>query len=125
MAILAAEASYWLYTYYPWIEAYFDAPKSLTELRRGAAEGWKDGYDIHHIVEEAAAIKDGFPDSMVNGPENLVRISRLKHWQISGWYQRKDPAFGWLSPRQYLRGKSWDEQYRIGLDALRREGILK
>jgi len=30
-----------------------------------------------------------------------------------------------LSPRDYLRGKDWDEQMRIGLDILRKHKVLK
>jgi hypothetical protein len=37
----------------------------------------------------------------------------------------KWPDYGGLSPRDYLRGKSWEEQYEIGLKALRRFGVLK
>lgn len=32
--------------------------------------------------------------------------------------------FGGLSPREYLRGKSWEEKRRVGLDALMRFGVL-
>ncbi|HEY9055986.1 MAG TPA: hypothetical protein VIN77_02435 [Aurantimonas sp.] len=123
--LTAIDVARWMQTYYSWIEAYFEAPKTLAELQRGAAQGKRDGYDIHHIVEEDAALKDGFPDSMVNGPSNLVRISRLKHWEISAWYQRTNPKFGQQSPRQYLRGKSWEERLRLGIDALRNAKVLK
>jgi hypothetical protein len=34
-------------------------------------------------------------------------------------------ADGWRTPRDYLRDKSWDEQYAFGLEALRRFGVLK
>ncbi|MEC5291069.1 hypothetical protein VSX64_10955 [Aurantimonas sp. C2-6-R+9] len=123
--LTAIEVARWMQSYYSWIEAYFAAPKTLAELQRGAAQGKRDGYDIHHIVEEDAALKDGFPDSMVNGPSNLVRISRLKHWEISAWYQRINPKFGQQSPRQYLRGKSWEERLQFGIDALRNAKALK
>jgi len=33
--------------------------------------------------------------------------------------------FGGLSPREYLRGKSWTERRRVGLDALTEFGVLK
>jgi len=82
-------------------------------------------YDDHHLVEQTAAERDGFPRSMIDAPDNLVRIPTLKHWLITGWYQMPNPDFDWLSPRQYLRGKSWKERVRIGKDALIRFGILQ
>jgi hypothetical protein len=36
-----------------------------------------------------------------------------------------NPLLGNATPRDYLRGKSWQEQYAIGLEALRLFGVLK
>jgi hypothetical protein len=30
-----------------------------------------------------------------------------------------------MTPREYLRGKSWEEKYSVGLDAMRLHGVLK
>jgi len=30
-----------------------------------------------------------------------------------------------MTPRDYLRGKSFEEQYRFGLDIMRKFGVLK
>ena len=62
---------------------------------------------------------------MVHAPENLVRVPRLKHWMINGWYPIPNEDYGWMPPRQYSRGKDWEERTRIGRDALVRFGILK
>lgn len=83
-----------------------------------------EGYEIHHIVERASAYADGYPASMVDGPENLVRIPKIKHWEITGWYMERNPDLGGLTPREYLRGKSWMEKKKIGEDALREYGVL-
>jgi hypothetical protein len=83
------------------------------------------GYNIHHVVEQTPARDDGFPDNMVDGPENLVRIPTLRHWQITTWFQTGNPDFDDLSPRNYLRGKSWEERRRVGIDAMIRFGVLK
>jgi hypothetical protein len=83
------------------------------------------GYDIHHIVEKASAKEDGYPVSQIDGPENLVRIPRMKHWEINGWYATKNKDFGDMSPREYLRGKSWEEKNSVGLKALIDAGVLK
>ena len=121
---VVVEATSWLRYYGPTIASYFDEPKSLEELQR-AAEEPKDGYDIHHIVERSSARADGYPPSKIDAPENLVRVPRMKHWDINAWYQRSNPAFGDASPRDYLRLKDWDERERVGLEALRRFGVLK
>jgi hypothetical protein len=37
----------------------------------------------------------------------------------------KNVNFGGYSPREYLKGKSWAERRRVGLDALIDAGVLK
>jgi hypothetical protein len=114
----------WLLEYEPSIEAYLDPPKTLEELQRAVSTP-KKGYDIHHIVERTSAEQDGYPRSVTDGPKNLVRISRFKHWEITAWYMTKNKAFDGLSPRDHLHGKDWAERTRIGLRALIRHGVLK
>jgi hypothetical protein len=80
---------------------------------------------VRRPVRSRKARDSGFPESKINGPDNLVRIPTLKHWQINAWYQKKNDQFGGLSPREYLRDKSWEERRRIGIDALSRFGVLK
>jgi hypothetical protein len=113
-----------LLEYEPSIESYLDPPKTLEELQRGAAKP-KSGYDIHHIVERSSAAEDGFPRSMIDAPENLVRIPRFKHWEITTWYATESWEFGRKSPREFLRGKDWTERLKIGLEALIHHGVLK
>lgn len=123
-AFLAAlDALSWLDTDRPFLDAYLDDPKTLDELQRGASER-KRGYNVHHIVEQTSAEQDGFSRDLIDSSENLVRIPALKHWQITGWYMRENEEFGNVSPRHYLRGKSWDERKRVGYDALVRHGVL-
>jgi hypothetical protein len=62
---------------------------------------------------------------LIDGPENLVRVPTQKHWQITGWYLTRNKLFGGLSPRAYLRGKSWEERQRVGRMALIEFGVLK
>jgi hypothetical protein len=118
------EAASWLDTDAYFIDAYLDAPKSLEELNLGVAER-KLGYDRHHIVEQTQARNEGYPESQINSPENLVRVPTLKHWEINGWMSSKSPEFGGLSPRQFLEGKSWQEKRDFGLSVLKKFGILK
>ena len=80
---------------------------------------------IRQVVEQTSAERDGFPRSLIDGPDNLVRISTYKHWEINAWYQTKNERFNDLSPRDYLRGASWDVRMRIGLEALVDAGVLQ
>jgi hypothetical protein len=121
---IAVEAGSWIYDHKEEINSYFDPPKSLEELQKAASHPEK-GYDVHHIVERNTAAKDGSEDHLIDAPENLVRVPRWKHWQINSWFQMKTAGFGGLSPRRYLRGKSWEERRKIGLDALREVGVLR
>lgn len=83
------------------------------------------GTDVHHIVEQSPAQAVGFPDEMIEAPEKRVRISRLKHWEITRWYATRNEQFGGQSPRDYLRGKDWDTRVRVGRDKRIEERVLK
>jgi hypothetical protein len=120
----AYEVGLWIYDHWAYIEAYVDEPKTLDELRAAASQR-KKGYDIHHIVERSSALQDNQPLWRVDGPENLVRIPTLKHWEINAWFETPNPDYDWLTPRQYVRGKDWDERFRVGEEALRKAGVLK
>jgi hypothetical protein len=63
----------WFSEYEPSVRAYLDPPKTLQELQQ-AVSAPQPGYDIHHIVERTSAEQDGFLPSMINAPENLVRV---------------------------------------------------
>ena len=123
VVITLAEAAIWLHEMYPAIQSYQDPPKSLEDLQKAVASREK-GYDVHHIVEEDAARKAGFPEHWINGPDNLVRIPTLKHWQVTGWYMIPNGDFDGMTPREYLRDKDWIERQRVGYDALMRLRIL-
>jgi hypothetical protein len=120
---IAAEAGSWVYDHKEEINSYFDPPKSLDDLRE-AAKDPKKGYDIHHIVERNSAAGDGSEADLINAPGNKVAIPRWKHWQINSYYLTPNKDLGGLTPRQYLRGKSWEERARVGLEALRKAGVL-
>lgn len=113
--------------YYYQIKANLDSPKTLKELQDAVRAAPWYGYQVHHIVEFNKG--DNFPEEMIESPANLVRIPQMKHKAISDWYQTPNDDFiingRKLSPSEYLRGKSWDEQYQFGLDILRKFGVLK
>jgi hypothetical protein len=121
----ATERATWLRDYEAEINAYLDPPKSLEELQQAAASGSRPGYQIHHIVEQKSARDDKFPEAMIDAPENLVRIPTYRHQEINGWFGRLNKDFGLTPPREYLRGKGWDERLKLGIRALIEHGVLK
>ena len=123
--LVALEAAYWSYKAYPYIRSYFDPPKTLEELK----ENTKPGYDDHHIVEQWAE-RDGMPRAKIQSADNIVPIPTLKHWEINRWLgeknaELKDDIGNELTPREYIKGKTWEERYRFGLDALKKFKVLK
>jgi hypothetical protein len=119
----------WLAEYGPKIRSYLDKPKTLRALQ-DAVRDKRPGYEIHHIVEAQRwsehPDRNGsrFPDR-INSRENLVRIPYWKHIEISSRYSTPYSQLGGLTPREYLRGKSWKEQYEFGLEMLRDVGVLE
>ena len=77
------------------------------------------------MTEQTPAENEGFPRSLIDGPDNVVRVPRLKHWKINSWYSSANREFGGLTPREYLRGRSWEEKRKFGIQVLIDEGILK
>jgi hypothetical protein len=106
------------------LRTYRDPPKKLKELQDAVAIE-RDGTDVHHIVERRAAARERFSEAWTYHPANEVRIPRMKHWEITGWYQTKSKAYKGQSPREYLRGKTWQERYEFGLQLLIDRGVLK
>jgi hypothetical protein len=70
------------------------------------------------------APQSGYSVDQADGPDNLVEIPTLKHWELNRWYQKQNNDYGGLTPRQYLRDKSWDERMQVGLKGLREVGVL-
>ncbi len=126
LAARALEAAGYLTGFFDEIETALDEPRPLDDLRRAVkAEADRDGTHVHHIVEKTPARKAGYPLSMINGYDNLVRIPQYRHERISDWYSTGNKRFGGMTPRAYLRGRSWEERFRLGLERLREEGLLK
>lgn len=83
-----------------------------------------DGLEYHHIVEQSQVGKRAnFSSKMVNNGSNMVVLDRATHQKISQFYSTKD-AFTGLRFRDTLANKSFEEQYRIGLEVLERFGVV-
>ena len=104
----------------------FDPARTLDELiaRANGEEVKNLGYDKHHIVEETPN-NGKIPEELLQGRENIVLVPHYLHQDISDFYSRRNPDLGGLTPRDYLRGKSYAEQYAFGLKVLRDFGVLK
>jgi hypothetical protein len=118
------------------IEANFSSPKDLDELAL-RPEGDTFGYGHHHIVEqndsnlakkdqapEVDAIK--FGDDAIQDDSNLVWIPALKHKEITSVYNRAPPGGQSYSRyRDHVNTFDFAAQRQIGLDVLRKVGVLK
>ena len=129
MLMRLVEAAAWLVEYIPKILSYLDPPHSLDELQRDAADP-RDGYQVHHIVETQYNSNDPASNwrrfgTRLEAPDNRVSIPYWKHVEISSWYSTKNKDYGGMTPRAYLRGKSWGVQYKVGLRIMRHFGALK
>jgi hypothetical protein len=102
-----------------------DPARTLEELQARVSPKSEPGYHDHHIVGQHVGNRTRFSDRRIDSRENLVRIPVVKHLDISAWYSTRNEDYGYLSPRDYLRDKGWDEQMRVGLGTLRERGVLK
>ncbi|GAB1716628.1 MAG: hypothetical protein NTAFB05_16700 [Nitrobacter sp.] len=102
-----------------------DPPAPLEELQARARMPPEAGYEDHHIVGQFAQNRLQFGSVRIDSAENTVRIPVVKHLDINGYYSRANIDYGGLSPRDYLRGRSWDEQMQEGLKILRDKGVLQ
>jgi hypothetical protein len=100
-------------------------PATIDELQRPVGAASEAGYHDHHIVNQHDGNRRKVGDARIDGRANQVRIPVLKHLDINGWYSKGNKEFGGLSPRDYLRDKSWDEQTRVGIKILRDMKVLK
>lgn len=91
---------------------------------RGETAAIKSANDPPRTLEELQA-RAQLGDARIDSPENKVRIPVVKHIDINQYYSTPNAQFGGLSPRDYLRGKIWDEQMQVGLNVLKRFGVLQ
>jgi hypothetical protein len=105
------------------------APYDLPDLVEAAKGDSEAGYQDHHIVEQGPQNDDLSPEEKprIQESSNIARIPYYVHQEITNYYRSpiKGPPFNGMTPREYLRGKSFDERYQFGLDVLRGRGIIK
>jgi hypothetical protein len=120
------------------LRANFSSPKTLDDLQRMPG-GDTFGYERHHIVEqndanvekgqaarkiEAYLIK--FGRDAIDDSRNIVWIPRFNHEDITSEYNSK-PEDGqpFSRLRDYVNTLDFDSQRQIGLEKLRKYGVLK
>ena len=110
--------------------ASFDPPKSLEELQLPPTQNVL-GYEKHHEVEQnddnvVKTALSKFGRDAIDDPRNTVYVPRLKHELISADYSRKvdgDPLGRTF--REVVDNLDFDQQRTIGIEMLRKYGILK
>lgn len=106
------------------IEAFLDEPKTLEELHADVDHPRK-GTHVHHIVEQTPARQDDLDEEDIESRRNKVRIPILIHREITGYYKRPNKDLGWMSPRDYFRGRPFEERWEFGVEVLKRFGVVK
>ena len=76
--------------------------------------------EVHHIVEQCQRDKSGFSNKMIQESGNKVSVPYSLHRKISGHYSSKPNFTNGLRVRDYLAGRSFEEQYLYGLDIIDR-----
>jgi RHS repeat-associated protein len=113
----------------------------LEAIRQGAGRGYNSfeafkyhegpagpGMAWHHIVEQNPANLARFGSLAIQNTNNLIRLPHgvgQLHQQISGYYSSIQPLVtgsNTLTVREWLATKSFEFQWRFGIDLIRRFG---
>ncbi len=111
-----------------------DPPKTLDELHQDPAQNVL-GYEQHHIVEQnpdniakspIEIFIEKFGRDVIDDPDNIVWVPRLKHEMITALYNSKVPgdSQGRLY-RQVVNAMDYQAQREAGLAAMRLFGVLQ
>ena len=73
----------------------------------------------HHVVEQHADNVARFGEHAIHDVSNLVNISAEQHRRISGFYSMIRNPFTGETQRDYIKTLSFEDQRRIGMEALR------
>ena len=105
--------------------------------RAAQNKGSRPGYEKHHIVEKGKQNDDLKPSEKerIESDENIVSIPYAAHRCITAYYQtkmRNDPEGNGdnsdedaMTPREYLRGKSFEEKFNFGLEIMKICRVLR
>jgi hypothetical protein len=82
-----------------------------------------EGMQWHHIVEQGGGRIARFGPEAIHNAENLVEVPTEIHREISGFYSSKKAFSEGKTVRQWLKSKSFEEQYKFGQQVLRDHGV--
>ena len=83
------------------------------------------GMAWHHIVEQNADNIARFGAEKIHNTKNLIRLPHGKgsiHAKVSGYYSSKSDFTNGLTVRDWLKSQSYAEQYKFGVETLKRFG---
>jgi hypothetical protein len=83
-----------------------------------------NGYEYHHIVEQGTAGLNDLSAGIMDSTENVVKIPRLLHEEISAEYGRTYEDTG-KSLREWLSTQPYEVRRAKGIEVMRKLGILK
>ena len=97
---------------------------SYYELKKAIGSAGS-GYEWHHIVEQCQQTKSGFDAYLIQNTDNIIKVSREVHRQISAYYKTTTFDFtNGLSVRDWLAGQSFQFQRDFGIEVLKQFGVL-
>ena len=85
----------------------------------GKGQAW------HHIVEQTPGNIARFGEQMIHNTNNLIKLPHGAgsiHAKISGYYSSKQKFTNGLTVREWLSTKSFQEQYKFGIEKLKELG---
>jgi RHS repeat-associated protein len=93
--------------------------KSFSAFKRAMGAAGK-GRHWHHIVEASQAGKFGANE--IHNTKNIISLPAEIHHKVSGYYSSVQKFTKGLTVREWLSTKSFKEQYKFGLEVIKRFG---
>jgi hypothetical protein len=91
--------------------------KSFEDLKKFLGSSG-EGNQWHHIVEQNPFNINKFGPEAIHNVDNMVPISGELNGKLNAFYQTKNPLTSGLSPREWLQGKTLQQNYDFGRVAL-------
>lgn len=93
--------------------------KSFDELKRFLGPA-APGHAWHHIVEQSKMGE--FAVDAIQSADNVIELPTHIHIRVSAYYSSIRAISAPKTVREWLRGKSWEEQYQFGLKVIADQG---
>jgi RHS repeat-associated protein len=83
------------------------------------------GFEWHHIVEQHSSNIQKFGSEAIHNTGNLIPAPYDPHRALSGFYSSIQEFTGGQTVREWLKSKSFSEQFEFGIERMREFGIIK